>query len=93
MSHRERRAGQERRVAAAAHDARDLEQFVRVVGPSRAAGQHEIVAGAFALGPDVARGNPGERVEPIECARELHDHMCQAIPALHVRKLVQQHDP
>ncbi len=93
MGHGERGAGQQGRIAPAAHDARDLEQFFSVVRSPRAAGEYQIVTRSFAFGPDVTRGNPGKRIEPVQGARELRDDVRQAIAAFHVRELVQEDDP
>ena len=76
----------------ALHDARDVEQLIGVVGAARARRQHEIVARALALGAQLARRHPRERIEPVRGAGELRDEVRQAVAALHVRELVQQHD-
>ncbi len=92
MRHGQRCAGEQRRVAPAAHDAGDLEQFLGVVRTAGPAGEHQVVTGAFALRPHVPRGHPHKRIEPMQRACELRDDMRQAVAALHVRQLVQQHD-
>ena len=92
MGHGERRAGQQGRIAAAAHDARDFEQLLCVVWTARAARQDEVVARPLTFGPDMARGHPGERVEPVKGAGQLRDDVRQAVAALDVRELVQQDD-
>ena len=50
VRHRQAGAGEQRRKAAGAHDACNLEQLIGVVGAARAGGEHEIVARALALG-------------------------------------------
>ena len=92
MGHGQRRAGKQCRVAAAAHDASDLEQLLGVVRTASAAGEHQVVTGALALRPHVPRGHPYERVEPVQRACELRDDVRQTVAALHVRQFVQQHD-
>ena len=92
LRHRQARAGQDGREAAGAHHAGDVEQLVGVVGAARARGEHEIVAGTLALGAQAPRRHPGQRVEPVGRAGDLRDEVGQAVAALHVRELVQQHD-
>ena len=92
MRHRQACAGEHRGEAAGAHHARDLEQLIGVVGAARAGGEHEVVARALALGAHVPRRHPRQRIEPVQRARDLRDHVRQAVAALHVRELVQQHD-
>ena len=92
VRHRQGRAGQHRREAPRSHHARDLEQLVRVVGSARAGRQHQIVARALALGAHVPRGDPRQRVEPVQRARDLREQVREAVAALHVRQLVEQDD-
>ena len=93
VRHGERGAGHQGGVAAAAHDARDFEQLLCVVWTARPAGQDEVVARSLPFGPDMARGHPGERIEPVKGAGQLRDDVRQAVAALDVRELVQQDDP
>ena len=93
VGHGERGAGQQGRIASAAHDARDFEQLLCVVWAARPARQDEVVARPLTFGPDMARGHPGERVEPVKGAGQLRDDVRQAVAALDVRELVQQDDP
>ena len=93
MRHRQACSGKHGGEAAGSHHARDLDQFIGVIGPAGAGGEHQVVARAFALGARMARGDPRQRVEPVQRARDLRQHVRQAVAPLHVRELVQQHDP
>ena len=91
MCHREARAGKNAGEPPRVHHTGDLEQLVRVLGAACSRGEHEVIARAFALGAQPARRHPGKRVEPICRAGDLCEQMGQAIPALYVRKLVEQY--
>ena len=43
----------------------DVEQVAGVVARAGAAGEHEVVAGALALGAQAPRGHPHQRMEPV----------------------------
>ena len=92
VRHRQAGAAKQRGEAVAAQHARHLEQLIGVVRAARAARQHQIVAGPLALGPRPLDRQPGQRIEPVERARRLCQHVRQAVAPLHVRELVQQHD-
>jgi hypothetical protein len=66
--------------------------LIGIVGPACAGRKHEIVAGAFAFGADVACRDPRERIEPVQRTGDLRQHVRKAVVTFHVRELVQQHD-
>ena len=69
----------------------DVEQVGGVVRWPRAQRQHLVVAGALAFDAQPLRGDPDERIEPVDGARHLRDRLDRAIPPLDVRQLVCQH--
>ena len=92
MRHREARAGHDGWETTGAHHARDFEQLIGVVGAGGSRRKHQVVACPFTLRSNATCRHPRERVEPVERARELREHVREAIAALHVRELVEQHD-
>ncbi len=62
-----------------------------VDGRRRAGTQHLVVAGPLALFAQSCRGQPDERMEPVDGARDARDQLNEEIVALHVRQLVEQH--
>ena len=81
-----------RRGALHAHRRHDFQQVIRVGAGTRAAArEHEIIAGALALGSQMLRGRPYQRMEPIECAHDASQRVTQQITATDVRQLVEEH--
>ncbi len=93
VRHRQACAREDRGEATGAHHSGDLDQLIGVVGAACACCEDEIVAGALAFRANVPSGHPRQRVEPVQPAGRLRQHVREAIAPLDVRQLVQQHDP
>jgi hypothetical protein len=87
---RHRDAGQ-RRGRRRAQAARELQQLFGVVRTARADAQHQVVAGALALDAQPPRGEPRQRMEPVERARHVGERLGQAVEPLDVCQLVGEH--
>ena len=75
------------------HDgAGDVDQVRRVFRGVDALLQHQVVAGALALVPQAAAGDPDERVEPGSGPQQRGRDQHQPVGAAHVRQLVPQDD-
>ena len=55
--------------------------------------QDEVVGGELGVTPDARRGDPGERMEPPQRQRDFADQLGEPVEALHVGKLVEEHQP
>ena len=69
----------------------DVQQVIGIIAGARAAGEHEIVAGALALGAEVARRRPDERMEPVERAGNPAKRVANEIAAPNVGQLVEDY--
>ena len=74
--------------------ARDRQEILGVARGPRPRREHRVVGRQLALEPQAPGGEPRQRIEPVERARELRDNLREAVPLAHVRELVVQHgDP
>ena len=72
---------------------RGVPQECRVVRGEHAGLQHEVVAGLFLEPLRLARGEPHQRVVPVDRAGELAEGRGQPVVAADVREFVQQREP
>src|SRR4029079_16903549 len=69
---------------------RYVEKLTCIIGGERAVADHAIVTRHLALYLHPVRGDPDERIEPVDCAGDACDELRQTIKALDVSELVQQ---
>ena len=69
----------------------DVQQVIGIIAGAGAAGEHEIVAGALALGAEVARRRPDERMEPVERTGNPAKRVANEIAAPNVGQLVEDY--
>jgi len=68
-----------------------VEKMSCVGGGAHAAGEDEIVTGAFALDADAPGGEPGEGVEPVERAGDLSEELNEDVSAFEVGEFVKEY--
>jgi hypothetical protein len=64
--------------------------MIRIVGRSGACAQHFIVTCPFSLQTQPPRRKPDQRIEPVQRARDLGNHLGETVAALNVSQLVEQ---
>src|SRR5678809_1062176 len=79
-----------RRCACRSQRTRYVEKLTRIIGSERAVADHAIVTRHLALYLHSVRGDPDERIEPVDSACYTRDELRETIKALDVSELVQQ---
>ena len=74
------------------HGARYAEQVAGVVGGACAGSKNQVVGGALALTQELAPGDPGQRIPPVQDQRQASQQLRGGVGARHVPQLMQQDD-
>ena len=70
---------------------RDREQMGCVLGAADTGSEYEVIAGTFAVMPQLAAGDPEQGIEPVNGLEHVCGDGHDPIAAEHVRELVMEH--
>ena len=70
---------------------RNVEQMLGIGRRSHAVGENEIIARALTFHMQTPRGEPDERIEPVQSTGDLRQQLHNRVAAFDVREFVQQH--